>query len=434
MNGAKWRWGPVMCLGSALLGMSFVAGAAAPKAGKATTTTQTTSPAAPVRGSILEMTTLKQYSRAEIAAQIDPSQQKLVGAPLCDVKLVALRYTTIGVQGEPAIASAMLLVPEGESCTKAMPLLGWARPTEMRRDSAQADELKSSDYSPVLNFFASQGYVVAATDYLGLGHSDYPYHPYLHAASEASAIIDALRAGRAASEQLHAPLSGKVMLAGYSQGGHAAMAAQREIEKDLLKEFNLVATAPMSGPYALEQTFIDSWSGSSEQGPNALAPYLLSYAAVSMQRVYGNLYTKPQELFQEPYASQLESQFPGALGLGDLAHKSPLPIDGLRQPVFMQAFIDDPKEPLRRDLRRNDVLGWTPVTPLRLCGAGRDAVVEFANAETARNVFSKQGVDVQVVNVDKDIPAQADGVSVHTSWASLLCVAAMRDTFLNQAR
>ncbi len=85
--------------------------------------------------------------------------------------------------------------------------------------------------------------MVVSTDYLGLGKSNYAFHPYLHSAGEASASIDAMRAVRQVLTRLNTPLSGKVMLAEYSQGGHAAIATQREIEAHFSKEFDLVASA-----------------------------------------------------------------------------------------------------------------------------------------------------------------------------------------------
>ena len=38
--------------------------------------------------------------------------------------------------------------------------------------------------------YAAQGYAVVATDYLGYAKSNYSFHPYLHADSEASSVID----------------------------------------------------------------------------------------------------------------------------------------------------------------------------------------------------------------------------------------------------
>ncbi|TWP32708.1 alpha/beta hydrolase, partial [Xylella fastidiosa subsp. fastidiosa] len=78
----------------------------------------------------------------------------------------------------------------------------------------------------------------------------------------------------------------KLMLSGFSQGGHTAMATQREIEAHLSNEFSLVASAPISGPYALSQTFLDTWTGRNEVGENNFAIILGTYAIVGMQRTY----------------------------------------------------------------------------------------------------------------------------------------------------
>jgi pimeloyl-ACP methyl ester carboxylesterase len=393
--------------------------------------------ATPVPGEVLSSVTLKTFTLAAMDAELG-DQRDYIGAPRCDVRLIDLTYATLGVHGEPATASAMLLLPEGKTCEGPYPLLGWARGTDTQRNSEQAQSLLKSGDSPLLAFFAAQGYAVVATDYLGLGRSDYKFHPYLHADSEASAIIDALRAARSLSGELKAPLSGKVMLAGYSQGGHAAMAAQRAIERDNSAEFNLVASAPMSGPYSLSQTFLGSWSGITAAGTNTLAPYLLAYTLAGMQGVYGNIYGNPQQVFRQPWASQLKTAFPGQRNIFEMLDKQALPpvaqLDQLRQPAFTQAFVDDPQMPFRRALARNDLLDWTPRTPMVLCGSRRDGVVAFANSQAAEAAFSSRGAPVSLLDVSPRIPADVDGVQVHTRAAAYLCLGAVRQQLFDPAR
>lgn len=393
--------------------------------------------AQPVPGEVLSSTTLKTFTVAEMNAGLG-DQRAYIGAPRCDVRLVDLLYATVGVHGEPATASAMLLLPQGKDCAGPYPLLGWARGTDTQRDSEQSKALMKSGDSPVLAFFAAQGYAVVATDYLGLGRSDYPFHPYLHADSEASAIIDALRAARRISGELHAPLSGKVMLAGYSQGGHAAMAAQRAMERDNSAEFNLVASAPMSGPYSLSQSFLDSWSGTTAAGVNTLAPYLLAYTLAGMQGVYGNIYANPQQVFRQPWAAQLQGGFPGSQNIFEMLGKHDLPpaqeLDTLRQPAFTKAFISDPKMPFRQALARNDLLDWTPRTPTMLCGSSRDGVVSFSNSQRAEAGFISRGAPVTLIDVSQKIPLDVNGVNVHTRAAAYLCIGAVRQQLLDPAR
>jgi hypothetical protein len=172
----------------------------------------------------------------------------LSGQARCDVKVVGLNYYTPGVRGETSNASGVLLVPTGEGCTGPAPLVAYAKGTDVQKPRTLANPT-DGETGLLMAMYAGQGYAVVATDYLGFAKSGYSYHPYLHADSEASSVIDSIRAARNAAGTVGASLSGKVMLTGYSQGGHASMAAHREIEKNLSSEINVVAGAHLAGPY-----------------------------------------------------------------------------------------------------------------------------------------------------------------------------------------
>lgn len=261
--------------------------------------------ASPARGSLLSSNFLTSYTRDAIAALLTSEPQ--AEQPRCNVRVAEFTYATVGVDGEPATASGVVLIPGGERCTGPYPLLGWGRSTATIRNEEQAKDIRDAKGDdPLVTRLASQGYVVVSSDYLGLGQSSYGFHPYLHSATEASATIDALRAARSVLQRLKTPLSGKVMLSGYSQGGHAALATQREIEAHLSREFHLVASAPISGPYALEQTFVDSWSGSNAVGESSFGIILGSYAIVAMQHTYRNIYLAAGQVFQDPWAARVE--------------------------------------------------------------------------------------------------------------------------------
>ena len=176
--------------------------------------------------------------------------QALTGKAKCDVKIVAINYATVGVNGEAANASGALLLPAGACAGTSFPLLAYARGTEMSKTRTMANPT-DGEASLLAAMYAAQGYAVVATDYLGYAKSSYSFHPYLHADSEASAVIDSIRAARKVAAEQGATLSGKVMLAGYSQGGHASAAAHRAIERDNAGEINLVGGAHLAGPYNL---------------------------------------------------------------------------------------------------------------------------------------------------------------------------------------
>ncbi len=74
-------------------------------------------------------------------------------------------------------------------------LVAYAKGTDVQKPHTLADPTDSQTIL-LAAMFAAQGYAVVATDYLGFAKSAYTYHPYLHADSEASSVIDSIRAAR----------------------------------------------------------------------------------------------------------------------------------------------------------------------------------------------------------------------------------------------
>lgn len=128
---------------------------------------------------------------------------ELGGPPQCDVALYALRYNTIGVNAEPADASAAFMVPLKGCKTGPYLLVGYAQGTNVIRAQKITHPTKRNiEPTVIAAIYAAHGYAVAATDYLGLGFSTYPFAPYLVDDAEASAVIDSMRAARHAARSL----------------------------------------------------------------------------------------------------------------------------------------------------------------------------------------------------------------------------------------
>ncbi|TNW05378.1 alpha/beta hydrolase [Xylella fastidiosa] len=389
----------------------------------------------PSRGMVINRKIIGSYTQRQIAALLTdepPSEQ-----PKCNVRVVEMTYTTVGVVGEATRASGVVLVPDGPQCPGPYPVLGWGSATETLRSAEQAKGIISANGDdPLVTRLASQGYVVVSTDYLGLGGSNYPYHPYLHANSEASALIDALRASRTVLQHLNTPLSNKLMLSGFSQGGHTAMATQREIEAHLSNEFRLVASAPISGPYALSQTFLDTWTGRNEVGENNFAIILGTYAIVGMQRTYRNIYSDPSQVFQDPWANQVEALFPGEKGRREVFDYLPdvKQIKQYLQPGFYSDFPKNRKNPFFVDLVRNDLLNWAPRTPTLLCGSDNDTVVPFLkNTNLAIASFKKRG-SRQVSVVDIGTGNREDNSAGEHFFTEDPCILKVRQQLLDKQR
>lgn len=343
-------------------------------------------------------------------AQLDAANdfQELTGKARCDVTVVQINYQTPGAQpGEMTNASAAILIPSGPDYPGPFPLIAFSRGTKLEMAYTNADP-NHEDTILLMTFFASQGYAVVATDYLGYALSNYPYHPYIHADTEASAIIDSIRATRNAASSLGLALNGKIMVTGYSQGGHAAMAAQRAIERDNADEFNLVAAALLAGPYNVSQALIDG-----VENPVLGEQYFVPFQITSLQKVYGNLYNKTSDIFNSPYDSFIEDLLPAVIYPDDLDNL-PLPAtapatarDAIFKPAYLTDLATNPNNPTVVAAKKQDLFGWNPQAPTTLCGGSQDPIDSFSlHAQEAYDDFTSRGVSpdtLKLVDVDSSI-------------------------------
>ena len=365
---------------------------------------------APTRGVLIDApVTVTTLSAAQIdAGTAQSGLQALSGAAQCDVKVVALNYRTPGVKGEDSNASAVMLVPAGNAaCTAASALVAYAKGTDVQKPRTLANPADGETFL-LAAMYAAQGYTVVATDYLGYAKSTYTYHPYLHADSEASTVIDSIRAARNAAAAVGATLSGKVMLTGYSQGGHSSMAAHRAAERDNAGEINIVAGAHLAGPYNL--------SGSLQvTAPIAGYQFFIPFLITSWQKVYGNLYTTATAVFKLPYADTIEALLPNpTLDYTTLVTQGKLPgggtpaqaRDALMQPAFL-ADLTSTTSGIYLAAKKNDLLGWNPKARTLLCGgAGDPTVPPRVHQQVAQLDFLSRAL-TSVTSVDVDAAIQA---------------------------
>jgi pimeloyl-ACP methyl ester carboxylesterase len=364
----------------------------------------------------------------------------LSGKAKCDVKVVSLNYVTPGAKGEPSNASGVLLLPSGADCTAAAPLVAYAKGTDVQKPRTLANPL-DGETGLLAAMYAGQGYAVVATDYLGFAKSTYSFHPYLHADSEATSVIDSIRAARNAVSTQGASLNGKVMLTGYSQGGHASMAAHREIEKNLSGEIKVVAGAHLAGPYNL--------SGSMKL-PDAIAGYqfFVPYLITAWQKIYGNIYNNVNDAFKAPYVDGIESLLPNpTLNYTTLVTSGKLPgingetpnqaRDALFQPAFVSDILTNPNNPTFLAAKKNDLLDWSPKSQTMLCsGSGDPTVPQAIHQSVMKAAFDAKGltnvtsVDVHPLIVQTYGPiTMANIANYHGTYAPPFCHAAAKSLF-----
>ena len=355
------------------------------------------------------------------AAQLDEITRKvnlepLPGTAQCDVTVSQINYLTPGVQpGEITNSSAAVLVPSGINCPGPYPLVVFGRPTVLEKAQANAD-LTNPTTDLLMTFLAAQGYAVVATDFLGYAQSKYPYHPYTHVGTEVSCMLDSIRATRNAASWLGLKLNGKIMISGYSQGGHASMATQRAIEQENTGEFNLVAVASLAGPYNISGALA---YGATHpiNGVQSIVPFQI----VSYQNIYGNAYSKTSDVFNAPYDGFIATMFPTLLTTDEANAMLPTGTPEQAQaamfkPAYLTDLATNPQNTTFADGKLQDLLGWNPKTPSILCGSTADPTVSFAiNAQIAYNDFVSRGVtSVSLVDVAAEVQQKYGGLDANT--------------------
>jgi predicted esterase len=323
------------------------------------------------------------------------------------VRYYQVVYQTVDPHGFPILASGALMVPDGVSGPR--PMISYQHGTVTSREDVPS-RLNTEGYLGAI--LASQGYVSALPDYLGLG--DGPgFHPYHHARSEASATIDLLRAARALSASNHLALSGKLFLTGYSQGGHATLAAMRELEANHATEFPLTAVVGGAGAYDLAGITTEELL-KDQPSPN---PYYFAYILAAYIDVYG-FAGSLSEVLAQPYATTVPPLFANRAPSAALNAALPSVAHRAVREDFLRDFRTRANHPLRVALRENSLTEWVPRAPLRLyhCAADRD--VPPANATVAYDRFRALGA-TQVEKFDP-LPAADHGGCVEPTLLAAL--------------
>ena len=142
----------------------------------------------------------------------------LGGAPE-GAKAYRVLYRSTGLNDEPIAVSGAIIFPDGPAPAQGRDVVAWAHPTTGVAERCAPTRLPDLSANIAgLDEMLERGYVVAATDYPGLGSMG--THPYLIGVTEAHAVLNSVRAAR---ELPDAKARDRFIVWGHSQGGHAAL-------------------------------------------------------------------------------------------------------------------------------------------------------------------------------------------------------------------
>ena len=365
-------------------GLSTTACASAPP----TTAASTDRCTGPDRGQLLSATPTAELSSAQVSQALTSAH--LPGTARYGVDEYRILYCTVSPHQAPTVASGLLALPH--ALPGDLPLVVYEHSTVVATQDTPSFHA-TGDGLLAPPFFATDGFAVVAPDYLGLGAAPGP-HPFMQAASEASATLDLLPAADRAAAGLRVRLSHDVLLSGHSQGGAAAMAAGQALQQDN-GLWRLRALAPMAGPYELGAAELPAITDSRAVDPHRASAYL-AYLLIEWNKLY-HLYSEPGQVFTQPYASTIDALFDGSHEFTEIAGDLPAP-QQLFQPAYL-ALIAHPSGPLEAALATNDVCRWAPRVAVRLFAGRADRDVVFANAQQCRAEIIAHGGDATVADM-----------------------------------
>jgi acetyl esterase/lipase len=318
-------------------------------------------------------------------------------------------YRSTGLSDEPIAVSGVIIVPPGPAPAAGRPIVAWAHPTTgVAPRCAPSLALFVFQQIQGLREMTARGFIVAATDYPGLGTPQ--THPYLVGASEARAVLDSVRVA-------HAMGGAQTRFAvwGHSQGGQAALFTG-VLAKSYAPELDLAGVAAAAPATELAQLLGDDINSSG--GRNLTAMTLWSWS-----RVFG----APMDSVVDPAALQTVNVLAGECieSIYDLMLRC-----RTSQPLE-QSFLSVPNfytiEPWRSLLASNTPGTLPPQIPLLLAQGGADGLVRPQVTQDYMRRQCAAGGAVRMLV----LPNATHGIIAHDAAAS--AVAWMADRFAGSA-
>jgi len=314
-------------------------------------------------------------------------------------------YNTKHISTEIDTASGLVCLPIEQG--RIFPSLVYQHGTANSRDAVPSRDVESS----IGKIMASLGYASALPDYLGLGDSK-GIHPYIHPESEASAGADLIIALREIAEEENVVLNNQLFLTGYSQGGHASAALQRDVEAGKFPQITEVTAAShLSGPYSISEKMPEFTLG--DQPYQAVA--YLPWVVLSLQLTHDDLMSDftLNDIFKPEFIDPIEKFRDEEINLFSMnialigtlfsgSNSQILPKLMLKEDI-LSALLNDPDHPINQALARNDLVDWTPQAPTRLMGCAGDDQVWYENSLFAEEKMKANGAE--------DLEAQEYGSS-----------------------
>ena len=314
--------------------------------------------------------------------------------PKYDVTVYRVFYKTHDYQNKEIIASGLVYFPEIRNYF--LPVVCYQHGSAIKKTEVPSVSADLGYYMPFI-MASETGALVCAADYIGLGFSEGTHHFY-EPTEEANAVVDMLGSVQILLNKLYRPLvfNYDVFLFGYSQGGHATLAAQRKLETKYTYQFHLKASAPMASWFSLEKsTQLNVMKDSVDYAFSSAYAYLINSIQTTQQ-----IFQSYDSVFISPYDSLTNVLFDGEHSIDFVSAQFPSVFYNTLQPDFRNDLKINSNSLFLQAAKKYDIINdWIPKTPTRFYHSEGDQVAFYDNSEIAFTTFKQKGGNVELISL-----------------------------------
>jgi len=322
-----------------------------------------------------------------------PNSDSLIH-PKYDVIVYRIFYKTHDYKNNEITASGLVYIPESEDYY--VPLVCYQHGTAIQKQEVPSISADMNYYVPFI-MASETGTLVCAADYIGLGFSDSSHHFY-EPTEEANSVVDMLGSVQILLNKTYRPLrfNSDIFLMGYSQGGHATLAAQRKLEIKYPNQFHIKASAPMASWFALEKSSqLNILKDSVSFSFSGAYAFLINSLQTTQQ-----MYPSYASVFVTPYDSLTNVLFDGTKTIGYVDTKYPDYFYNTLQPSFRNELRNNTNTIFLQAVKNYDIINdWIPKAPTRFYHSINDEIAFYENSEIAYNTFKQKGGNVALINI-----------------------------------
>lgn len=337
------------------------------------------------RGEILKVDTLKYLSVAEAQKYATDSIDKdYLHYP---VRCLRLTYSSV-YEGEPIAATALMLLPADDKADKQLCVYMHGTNWPIEKVAAQ-QKMPSNYFNKGISQsggevatcgipFASSGMAVVMPDYIGYGETADREHPFIYYPELRHANIDALRAMKN-----YLQLTGKqdVWLAGWSQGGGAALSLHYYIQTEYKDEFYVQSSSCLSGPY----NYAGLLSGVLRDTTGLVPPTALCTWSVYVLNRFA-VHRNPDQIYTFTVTDQTSAMMNFVGSVWDCF-----------RPYFTQCVLSgEDTEWIEASKNNSFHEGWKPTGTVYLHHGTHDAIVPYFNTKDAYEGLTNAGGDIKL--------------------------------------